>query len=203
MRARSSTPSGPRLANHGRDQGGVPSQSLSWQTGSSYHQSIMQIDDSSDPWLDHTSNCWPLEKYHYAESVPVSASYTTANPPPWSGLFSPHAVALRENRGICLNCHESDNTFKHCRHPFITVTVADEIPNLANLATMTHTDIGRHAEGLLSPRKIVTIFKVNCEGTIRISAGYTTATITNTRRITMVASCARPPLLPPAFWSGP
>ena len=53
--ARSSARSGPRPADHGRGQGRVPSQSLSWQTGSSHHSTVMPIDDSSDPWLDHTS----------------------------------------------------------------------------------------------------------------------------------------------------
>ena len=35
----------------------------------------MPIDDSSDPWLDHTSNCWPLEEHHYAKVFAVKASF--------------------------------------------------------------------------------------------------------------------------------
>ena len=31
----------------------------------------------------------------------------------------PHAAALRENRGHCLNCHEDTHSFRNCRHPFI------------------------------------------------------------------------------------
>ena len=55
--ARSSAPPGLWLADHGHGQGRVPSQSLSWQTGSSHHSTVMLIDYSSDPCLDHTSNC--------------------------------------------------------------------------------------------------------------------------------------------------
>ena len=49
----------------------------------------MPIDDSSDPCLDHTSNCWPLEEHHYAEVFAVSASCKTDYPPLWSGFFHP------------------------------------------------------------------------------------------------------------------
>ena len=62
-RARSSAPSGLRPADHGSRQGRVPSQSISWQTGSNHHLTVM-LDVSSDHWLDHTSNRWPLEKHH-------------------------------------------------------------------------------------------------------------------------------------------
>ena len=119
--ARPSATSGPRPADHGRGHGRVPSQSLSWQMGSSHHPTVMPIDDSSDPWLDQTSNCWPLEEHHYAEVFAVSASFKTDDPPLWSGLLSPstHADALRENRGLCLNCHQDNHSFKHCWHSFI------------------------------------------------------------------------------------
>ena len=80
----------------------------------------MPIDDSSDPGLDHMSNCWPLEKHHLAEVFAVNASLKTDDPLLWSGPLSPRAEALRENRGLCLNCHEDNHSFKHCRHPFIT-----------------------------------------------------------------------------------
>ena len=53
--ARSSAPSEPRLAGHGRGQGRVPSQSLSWQTGSSHNPFVMPINDPTDPYLDQTS----------------------------------------------------------------------------------------------------------------------------------------------------
>ena len=120
--ARSSAPSGPWPADHGRGQGRVPFKSLLWQTGSSHHSLVMPIDDSFDPWLDHTSNCWPLEEHHHAEVVAVKASFETDDPPRWSDLLSPRAGSLPENRGLCLNCHENNHSFKHCRHPFITAS---------------------------------------------------------------------------------
>ena len=118
------SPSGPRPADHGRGQGRVSSQSRSWQTGYSYHPTVMPTDDSSDPWLDHTSNCRPLEEHHYTECFAVSASFKTDDRPPWSGLLSPstRGDALRENRGICLNYHETSHSFKHCRHPFVNAS---------------------------------------------------------------------------------
>ena len=93
----------------------MPSQSLSWQTGSSHHPTAMSIDDSSDPWLDHPSNCWPLEEHRYAKVFAISASFKTDDPPLWSGLLLPRADALREN-------HEDKHSFKHCRHLFITAS---------------------------------------------------------------------------------
>ena len=113
--------SGPRPADHERDQGRVPSQSLLWQTGSSHYPTVMPIDDSSRRWLDQTSNCRPLEEHHYAEGFAVSASFKTGDPPLGTGLLSPstRADALRENRGLCLNCYEDNDSYKHCRHPFI------------------------------------------------------------------------------------
>ena len=82
----------------------------------------MPIDDSSDPWFDHTSNCWPLEEHHYAQGFAVKALFKTDDPPLWSGLLSPRADALRENRGLCLNCHKDNHSLKHCRHPFINAS---------------------------------------------------------------------------------
>ena len=81
----------------------------------------MPINDPSDPWLDQTSNCRPLEEHHYAEGSAINASFKTDDPPLWSGFLLPstRADALRENRGLCLNCHEDNHSFKHCRHPFI------------------------------------------------------------------------------------
>ena len=55
--AQSSAPSGPRSAGHGRGQGGVPSQTPSWQTGSSHNSIAMPVNDPTDPWTDQTSNC--------------------------------------------------------------------------------------------------------------------------------------------------
>ena len=43
-------------------------------------------------------------------------------PPLWSGLLSPRADAIRENRGLYFNCHEDNLSFKHCTHPFITAS---------------------------------------------------------------------------------
>ena len=117
-------PSGPRPADHGRGQGRVPPQSLSWQTGSSHNPIVMPINDSSDPWLDQTLNCWPQLEEQYAEVFAVRASFKTDDPPLWSGFFSPSACtdALRGNRGLCLNCHEDNHSFKHCRHSFINAS---------------------------------------------------------------------------------
>ena len=56
----------------------------------------MPIDDSFEPWLDHTSNCWPLEEHHYADVFTVKASFRTDDPPLWSGLLSPRADVLRD-----------------------------------------------------------------------------------------------------------
>ena len=122
--ARFPAPSGPRPADHGRGQDRVPSQSLSWQTGSSHHPTAMPIGDSSDPWLDQTSNCGPLEEHHGAEVFAVSASFETDYPPLRSSLLSPstRSDALRANRGLCLNLYEANHSFKHCRHPFINAS---------------------------------------------------------------------------------
>ena len=100
--ARSSAPSGPRPADHGHGQGRVSSQLLSWQKRSSHHPIAISPDDLSDPWLDQTSDCWPLEEHHYAEVFAVSVSFKTDYPLLWSGLLSPstRADALRENRGL-------------------------------------------------------------------------------------------------------
>ena len=121
---RLSAPSGPRPASYGRGQGRVPSQLSSWRTGSSHNHIVMSIDDPTDPWLDRTFNCWPLEENHFAEVFAVWASFTTDYPPLWSGLLSPSARAatIRENRGHCLNCHEDTYSFKQCRHPFINAS---------------------------------------------------------------------------------
>ena len=122
--SRSSAPSGPRPAVHGRGQGRVLSQSPSWQTGSSHNPIVMPNVASTDPWLDKMSNCWPLEEQHYAEFFAVSASFKTDDPPLWSGLLTPsaRAAALRENRGHCLNCHEDTHSLRNCRHPFINAS---------------------------------------------------------------------------------
>ena len=73
--ARSSVPSGAWHAGHGRGQGRVPSQSPSWQTGSSHNPIVLSINDLTGPWLDSTSNFWPLEEHHDAEVFAVCASF--------------------------------------------------------------------------------------------------------------------------------
>ena len=85
---------------------------------------VMSISNSTDPWLDKISNCWPLEEQHYAEVFAVSASIKTDGPPFWSGLLTPsaRAAALRENRAHCLNCHKDTHSLRNCRHPFIYAT---------------------------------------------------------------------------------
>ena len=99
---RSSVPSGPRPAGHGRGQGRVPFQTPSWQTASSNNPNVISVKDLTDPWTGHTSKCWPLEEHHYAEVFAVCASFKTDDPPLWSALLSPsaRAAALREKRGI-------------------------------------------------------------------------------------------------------
>ena len=121
---RSSAPSAPRPAGHGRSQGRAPSQTPSWQTASSNNPIVMTINDPTDPWIDQTSNCWLLEEHHYVEVFAVSTSFKTADPPLWSGLLSPsaRAVTLRENRGHVLNCHEETHSFRNCRHPCINAS---------------------------------------------------------------------------------
>ena len=69
---RSSAPSGPRPAGHRRGQGRVPSQTSSWQMGSSNNPIVMSVIDSAEPWTDNTSKCWPLEEHHYAEVLPFA-----------------------------------------------------------------------------------------------------------------------------------
>ena len=102
----------------------MPSQTPSWQMGSSNNPIVMSVIDSADPWTDNTSKCWPLEEHHYAEGFAVCASFETDDPPLWSALLSPsaRAAALRENRGHCLNCHEDTHSFRNCRHPFINAS---------------------------------------------------------------------------------
>ena len=46
---RSSAPSRPRPAGHGRDQGRVPSQTPSWQMGSSNNPIVISVIDPADP----------------------------------------------------------------------------------------------------------------------------------------------------------
>ena len=118
---RSSAPSGPWPAGHGRGQGRVPSQTPSWQTGSYNNPLVMSVNDPTYPWTDDTFKCWPLEEHHYAEVFAVCASFKTDDHPLWSALLSPsaRAAALRENRGHCLNCHEDTHSFRNCRYPFI------------------------------------------------------------------------------------
>ena len=70
---------------------------------------------------------------------------------------------------------------------------------------MPHTGVDKHAWSataetihlIARTRKIVAIFQVNRQGTIRIRARLTFTTIRHTRRITMVVSRAPPPILPP------
>ena len=93
---------GSRPGDHGRGQGRVSSLSLSWQTRWSHHPIVMPTGDSSDPWLDHTSNFWPLKEHHCAEGFDVSVFFKMDYPPLWRGLFSPstHTDAFRETRGL-------------------------------------------------------------------------------------------------------
>ena len=109
---------------HWRGQGRVSSQSPSWQTDSSHNAIVMPIADSTDPWLDKMSNCWPLEEQHYADVFAASDSLKIDDPLLWIGLFTPSArvAALRENRCHCLNCHEDSHSLRICRHLFINAS---------------------------------------------------------------------------------
>ena len=69
---RSSAPSGPRPAVHGRGQGRVPSQTPSWQMGSSNNPIVMSAIASADPWTDNASKCWPLEEHHMRRFLPFA-----------------------------------------------------------------------------------------------------------------------------------
>ena len=60
----------------------------------------MPIDDSSDPWLGQTSNVWPIEEHHYAESFALSASgKTTTLPFGATSFHSPLALTPSEKTG--------------------------------------------------------------------------------------------------------
>ena len=72
----------------------------------------MSINDPTDPWLNQASNFWPLEEQHYAEVFTVSASFSTDDPPLWSGLLSPSAcvTALRETGDIASTATKASGT---------------------------------------------------------------------------------------------
>ena len=81
---RSSAPSGPRPACHGRSHGRVPSQTPSWQTGSCNNPVVMSVNDPTDPWTDNTSKCWPLEEHHHAVVFAVCVPTTLLSGAPFS-----------------------------------------------------------------------------------------------------------------------
>ena len=95
---KTSAPSGPRPAGHGRDQGRVPSQTLSWQMGSSNNPIVMSVNGPTDRWTDKTSKCWPLEEHHYAGVFAVCDSFKTDDPPLWSALLSPSVRAAASEK---------------------------------------------------------------------------------------------------------
>ena len=112
-------PPGPRPAGNGRGQGRTPSQSPAWQTGSRINCSFVvnvskPIPGCTDPWLDASSNCWPLNEHHCAEIFAVCSSVQTNDPPLWRGLLTPtaRAAAPRESGGHCLNCHEDTHSLR-------------------------------------------------------------------------------------------
>ena len=91
--------------------------------GSSHNPIDMPIADSTDPWLDKMSNCWPLEEQHYADVFAVSASYETDNPSLWRGLLTPsaRAAALRETGVIA-------STVTETLTPYATVGITLSTP---------------------------------------------------------------------------
>ena len=70
--------------------------------------------DCTDPWLDASSNCWPLDEHHYLEVFAVCSSIQTDDPPLGSDLLIPTArtAALRENRGHCLSFDEDTHSLE-------------------------------------------------------------------------------------------
>ena len=84
------------------------------------------LSDCLDLRLDTSSNRWPLDEHHYADVYAVCMSIQTDDPPLWSGLSSSstRTVALSENRGHGLNCHEDSHSLKMCRHPLQTLNGA-------------------------------------------------------------------------------
>ena len=92
---RSSAPSTFRPAGNGRGQGWTTSQSPAWQTWARNSPLDINVDksipDCTDPWLDTSSNCWPLDEHHHAEVL-----YPDQRP---SFVEWPTYAALRENRG--------------------------------------------------------------------------------------------------------
>ena len=127
-RVRSSAPSGPWPAGFWRGQRPTLSQSPAWQTGSRNNSIAMNVNksipDCTEPWLDTSPNCWPLDEHHYTEVFAVCSSFQTNDFPLWSDLLTPtaHAAALREKQGHCLNCHEDTHSLQQCRHLFINAS---------------------------------------------------------------------------------
>ena len=122
--ARSSFPSGARLADDGHGQRRGPSRSREKQTGSIHNAIIMPTNNSFLFWPDRASNCWPLEEQTFAEGFTVNASFKTSDTLVWRNLLLSFVQAdgLRETRGLCLNCHEDNNYFTHCRYSFINAS---------------------------------------------------------------------------------
>ena len=57
------------------------------------------IPDYADPWLDTSSNCWPLDEHHYAEVFAACSSIQNDDPPLWIGLLTPTAHATAPKTG--------------------------------------------------------------------------------------------------------
>ena len=79
------------------------------------------IPDCLDPWLDTSSNCWPLDETPLRRiSRCLHVPIQTDDPPLWDGQLSSSArvAALSETQEHCLNCHKDTHSLKQCRHPF-------------------------------------------------------------------------------------
>ena len=121
-------PVGARPEGNGHDQGQKPSQSPAWQAEPRNNPAVLIVSKSipycTDPWLDTSSNCWPLDKHLFGEVFAVCSSIQTDDPLLWSCRLTPNARAatVRENRGHCLNFYEDTHSLKQCSHLFTNVS---------------------------------------------------------------------------------
>ena len=98
--------------------------SLMGRVGSSRNNpvvmSVASVDQYYDDPFTHSYQHWPAEPSHWDEVFNVSDSFNTNDPSLWTPLVSPQArsQAFRDNKGRCLNCHDTDHSLKHCTQPF-------------------------------------------------------------------------------------
>ena len=124
----------------------------------------MSVNNPTDPWTDHTSNCWPLEEHHYEEVFAVCASLRTDDPSLWNGILSPsaRAAALRENRGHRLNWLQ----FEHeCCAPQVSerTMMRSDVPNLRETVfSYQGVQLSRREKPCVSTRRSSILGGDNC-----------------------------------------